>query len=84
MFYTVRGDYFDADGHGTSCGASIAGSLLSHMDDLETNHTLGLATGVAPAAQLSVMDFQISSRIGYGLSVPDRVDLEYLPVSCST
>jgi hypothetical protein len=77
----ATGDVTDYGMHGTLCSASIAGSMLSDPWDRDSPITLGLATGVAPSARLSVVDFQPSWYAGNDIFVPDRVDLAYLPVS---
>ncbi len=79
--YTEYGDILDTDGHGTKCAASIAGVVLSDPWDRDSPMNMELATGMAPKARISMVDFQISSRTGLGLLIPERVDLEYLPVS---
>ncbi|EFJ50793.1 hypothetical protein VOLCADRAFT_88676 [Volvox carteri f. nagariensis] len=79
-FNPDTGDVNDLAGHGTLCAASVAGAVLADPADPNSPMLPGLATGTAPAARLSVVDFQLNSRSGSVLSVPERLDTEYLPV----
>ncbi|EFJ50796.1 hypothetical protein VOLCADRAFT_88679 [Volvox carteri f. nagariensis] len=72
------GDVYDVSGHGTKCASSIAGAQLDDVSsDRSGSIRLDLATGVAPAARLSVVDFGIETRLLMNI---EQVDLEYLPV----
>ncbi|GIL56998.1 hypothetical protein Vafri_12273, partial [Volvox africanus] len=78
-FNPAYGDVFDSRGHGTKCAGSISGAVLSDDSYANSSTKLTLATGVAPAARLSVVDFN-KRQENDSLYIPDTVDLDYLPV----
>ncbi|GIL83767.1 hypothetical protein Vretimale_10563 [Volvox reticuliferus] len=77
-FNPAYGDPFDDNGHGTMCAGSIAGAVLMNGSDPDSPLKLTLATGVAPRARLSVVDFMQPGSSG--LAVPTAIDMDYLPV----
>ncbi|GLI64305.1 hypothetical protein VaNZ11_007532 [Volvox africanus] len=77
-FNPASGDAFDYHGHGTMCAGSIGGAMLMNDSDPFSAVRQTLATGVAPRARLSVVDFMQASASG--LSVPSAIDIDYLPV----
>ncbi|GLI64306.1 hypothetical protein VaNZ11_007533 [Volvox africanus] len=74
------GDFIDGYGsHGTMCGSVIAGSSLSDLSDRKSPTVLTLATGTAPLARLSVVDFSPGYEATQ-LFVPTNLKVDYLPV----
>ncbi|GIL57028.1 hypothetical protein Vafri_12282 [Volvox africanus] len=71
-------DTYDKLGHGTLCASSLMGAPLWNISDPNSIITTDRATGMAPAARLSVVDFHRGN--GQSLNVPEQVELDYLPV----
>ncbi|GIL57021.1 hypothetical protein Vafri_12282 [Volvox africanus] len=80
MKWPGYGDFIDGYGsHGTMCGSSIAGAPLSDASDRNSPIVLTLATGAAPLARLSVVDFSAGYEATQ-LYVPANLKVDYLPV----
>ncbi|GIM06163.1 hypothetical protein Vretimale_10562, partial [Volvox reticuliferus] len=79
-FQPGAGDAIDGFlSHGTMCGSSIAGAPLSNSSDRDSPIMLTLATGAAPYARLSVVDFSVGYEAKQ-LNVPFNLTVDYFPV----